>query len=309
MSAEYISKKLTKKDINSLLPLYKSAFGFNADSKSVTAKFFHNYQTINASYFSSNDIVTSFYGMITMKAIYNSNTLIIGQSCDSMTHKNHGGKGLFVSLAKDVYEYLIKEGVDYVFGFPNNTIYNLRIKKLQWQHSENINVYKIKVRTLPIAKVVKKIPLLKRLYNGYINLALNKYISKSAFFDNSLIKNNIAGILHDTDYFNYKRTPDKFIINLIGINLWIKIDGFLWVGDFENTTEENFILILASLKKIAILLGCNSIVFHFQEGTTNNEILNKFLPIDSKMPLGFINLTDKYKNVQFKFSGSDFDSW
>jgi hypothetical protein len=309
MSANYITKKLTKKDIYNLLPLYKSAFGFNADSKSVTTKFFHKYQTINASFFSSNDITASFYGMITMKAIYNNNTIIIGQSCDSMTHKNHVGKGLFISLAKEVYEYLIKEGVHYVFGFPNKTIYNLRIKKLHWQHSENINVYKIKVKTLPIAKVVKKIPFLKKFYNGYINLAINKHKSKSAFFDNSVIKNNIAGILHDTDYFNYKRTPDKFILKLNGINLWLKIDGFLWVGDFENTSEENFKLILASLKKIAFFLGCNSIVFHFQEGTLNNEILNKFLDIDSQMPLGFVNLTDKYKNVKFKFSGSDFDSW
>lgn len=309
MDNAYTFKRLTKNDVNKLLPLYSSAFGLTANAQSVTNKFFNDYQKINASYYAEKDVAASFYGMIVQKAIYNGSVFIVGQSCDSMTHKGHGGKGLFAKLAKEVYDYLKTKEVDYVFGFPNTTIYDLRIKKLLWQHNEDIHVFKLKVKTLPIAKVVKKIPAFKGLYNSFLKAVLKKHKSNTDHFSNSLVKTDVAGILHDVDYFNYKRTPDKFILKINNINLWVKIDGFLWVGDFEFTTEENFKPVLKKLKQLAAICGCTSIVFHFQEGTENSKLLQNFCAIDSKMPLGFIHLTDKHKNVCFKFSGSDFDGW
>ncbi len=309
MDNAYTFKRLTKNDVNKLLPLYASAFGFKANADSVNNKFFNDYQEINASYYAEKDVVSSFYGVILQKATYNGSVFTIGQSCDSMTHKDHGGKGLFVKLAGQVYDYLKTKEVDYVFGFPNTTIYNLRIKKLLWQHTENISVFKLKIKTLPFAKLVKKLPAFKGLYNSFLNVVIKKHKSTQAHFPNSLVKSNVAGILHDAFYFNYKKTTDKFILKINDIHLWIKVDGFLWVGDFEITGKENFGSVLNKLKRLAKVIGCTSIVFHFQEGTENSKLLEHFLKVDSEMPVGYIHLTNKHEGVKFKFSGSDFDSW
>lgn len=54
------------------------------------------------------------------------------QSLDTMTDANHRGKGLFITLANDVYNKSIEEQVGLVYGFPNgNSIYGFK-KKLNW---------------------------------------------------------------------------------------------------------------------------------------------------------------------------------
>lgn len=311
MDSGYIRKRLEENDLSYISPLYKSAFDLTVDVVDIKNKFFDKYQKIKASFicYTRDKKAVSFYGMIVQKVIYNGSEFYVGQSCDSMTHKEHGGKGLFVKLANDVYEYLKQEGVQFVFGFPNTTIYDLRIKKLRWQHVENINVYRKKVSTLPLAKVVKKAPLFKPLYNVFLKIILKKYKSDIPFFENSVVGQDVAGIKHDLDYFNYKQTNDKFVISINGIKLWIKMDGFLWVGDFETPSHEQFKSVLKTLEEIARFAGCSFIMFHFQESTPNDRLLKEFIPLHSTMPMGFMNLTENHVDKSFKFTGSDFDSW
>lgn len=311
MDSGYIRKRLEENDLSYISPLYKSAFGLTVDVDDIKNKFFDKYQKIKASFicYTRDKKAVSFYGMIVQKVVYNGSEFYIGQSCDSMTHKEHGGKGLFVKLANDVYEYLRQHEVQYVFGFPNTTIYELRIKKLKWKHEVNINVYRKKVSTLPLAKVVKKAPFLKPLYNEFLKIILKKYKSNNLFFENSVIKKDVAGIKHDLAYFEYKQTSDKFVISINEIKLWIKIDGFLWVGDFETPSHDQFPSVLETLEFIARLGGCSFIMFHFQEDTPNDNLLKDFLPKHSTMPMGFLNLTENHIDKTFKFTGSDFDSW
>ena len=72
--------------------------------------------------------------------------------------------------------------------------------------------------------------------------------------------------MHDADYFEYKSSNDKFIIKIGKTHLWIKADGYLWVGDFDNAHKEEFSLVLNKLESIASRIGCSSIVFRFQAG-------------------------------------------
>lgn len=311
MRFEYDYKFLKNTDAIALLPLYHNAFGLTLGSEYVENKFFAEYQKINASSCASNSEgkIVSFYGIICQKAVYNNDVFYIGQSCDSMTHNEHSGKGLFINLAKKSYQKLEEAGINFVYGFPNKLIYGLRIKKLKWFHTENIEVFKFKIKTVPLAKLIKKLPSLKPLYSFYLHKILKSNFSSDSFFQNSVVKENIGGVLHDADYFKYKGSTDKYVLKVNGVNFWVKFDGLMWVGDFEHTTVDKFSKCLSYLKRIALKTGCTSIVFHYHEGSVNDVLLKTFQKPDETIPYGFLNLGEKNLTRKFNFTGSDFDTW
>jgi hypothetical protein len=55
-------------------------------------------------------------------------------SMTTMTHPDYGGQGVFGKLANALYESIHqKEGINYVWGFPNSNSHYAFIKKLNWQ--------------------------------------------------------------------------------------------------------------------------------------------------------------------------------
>jgi hypothetical protein len=311
MKKDYNISRFKIEDLNFYDSIYKSAFSSKPDLKEVRNKFFHKYQKIKPSFIalSESNEPASFYGIITQRACYNNEVFEIAQSCDSMTHKDHGGQGLFIKVAETAYDFLKSQGINYVFGFPNAVIYDLRKIKLKWEHQENINVYKEKIPTLPLDKIAKKLPILRSLYLSYLKKVFAKYTSSNTFLHNSNYEKDVCCILHDQDYFDYKRSGNKFLLNLKGVDFWIKIDGVLWVGDFEKTTPEQFDESFLILKKLAKKAGLSTIVFHYQEGTNNDKLLGKKMKPYSQMPVGYRHLTDEHSFKTCKFSGADFDTW
>lgn len=311
MKKKYNISRFKIEDLNSYKSIYKSAFLSTPDLKNVANKFFHKYQKVKPSFIAISDTnePASFYGIITQRASYNQQIFDIAQSCDSMTHKDHGGQGLFVKVAETAYDYLKTQNINFVYGFPNTVIYDLRKVKLKWEHHENINVYKETIQTLPFDKLIKKLSFLRTTYHSYLRWVFSKYISQNNFFSNSLIEKNVCCIIHDHEYFEYKNAENKFILNLNGINFWIKVDGILLVGDFENTSPEKFEVAYLTLKKIAKKAGISNITFHYQEGTLNDKLLKGKLRLSSTMPLGYKHLTDEHADKVFKFAGADFDTW
>lgn len=311
MKKKYTISRFKPEDIKLYEIIYKSAFSAKPNLNEVKNKFFHQYQQIRSSFIaiSETNEPSSFYGIITQRVSYNDEVFEIAQSCDSMTHKDHGGQGLFVNVAEAAYTFLKTQHINYLYGFPNILIYNLRKNKLRWEHHENINVYREKIQALPFDKLTKKIPVLKRPYLSYLRFVFSKYKSPNTYFNNSVIEKDICGVIHDPEYFTYKNTDNKFILKINGLDFWIKIDGILWVGDFENCTPEKFEVSYTILKKLAAKAGISNIIFHFQEGTSNDILLRKKMKPSSTMPVGYRNLTDEHSSKVFKFAGADFDTW
>ncbi len=311
MKKTYNILKFKVDDIKLYKSIYTSAFLSTPDLKNIINKFFHKYQKINPSFIAVSEFnePASFYGIITQRAAYNQEIFDIAQSCDSMTHKDHSGQGLFVKVAETAYDFLKTQNINFVYGFPNNVIYDLRKIKLKWEHHENINVYKEKIQTLPFDKLVKKMPFLRTAYHSYLKWVFSKYKSQNTFFSNSLIEKDTCCIVHDQDYFEYKNTENKYILKINGINFWIKVDGILWVGDFENCATEKFEVAYDTLKSIAKKAGISNILFHYQEGTLNDKLLGSKISLSSTMPLGYRHLSNEHVAKAFKFAGADFDTW
>ena len=108
----------------------------------------------------------AYYGVFPCLVEFQGKKILAAQSGDTMTHPLHQGKGLFTKLAKMTYELAKKEGVEFIFGFPNKNSYPGFVKKLNWVHKENIRTYRIKISTIPFAKAMKKMKM-NNVYNVF----------------------------------------------------------------------------------------------------------------------------------------------
>ncbi|WP_339887716.1 GNAT family N-acetyltransferase [uncultured Flavobacterium sp.] len=80
-----------------------------------------------------NNQTAAIYAIFPIKFKIKNSVLIGSQSLDTITDIDYRGKGLFINLAKDVYEKASQNDVKLVYGFPNgNSIYGFQ-KKLAWE--------------------------------------------------------------------------------------------------------------------------------------------------------------------------------
>src|SRR6187402_3609887 len=61
----------------------------------------------------------AFYGVIPCFINCKGNSMLAAQSADTMTHPDHRGKGFFTELAELTYQLCRTEGIQVLFGFPN----------------------------------------------------------------------------------------------------------------------------------------------------------------------------------------------
>ncbi len=65
--------------------------------------------------------------------------LVLGaQSLDTMTHTDFRGQGMFVALARACMETASANGVEILYGFPNDASYHGFVNRLGWKHADDI---------------------------------------------------------------------------------------------------------------------------------------------------------------------------
>jgi hypothetical protein len=250
----------------------------------------------------------AFYGVFPVQVLINGKKVLAAQSGDTMTHRQHQKKGLFVHLAQITFEECRKQGIEIIFGLPNNNSYHGFTKKLFWQQLDEVIRYDLKsrVKRPPIRKIFKKLGW-NRLYNRYINLILKDYrVSDVRNFTNS-ININYGKIHRDRFYMDYKSDGDKVFIRLENVVFWIKLTDIFWIGDisdYENMNDK----ILIQLKKIAFRLGYNTIVFHINKSASGFPFLEQFKKYESE-PLCFYYINKEFENTNLLITGADFDTW
>ncbi|MCZ8283856.1 MAG: GNAT family N-acetyltransferase, partial [Bacteroidia bacterium] len=240
---------------------------------------------------------------------YHGKKVLCAQSGDTMTHSDHRGKGLFIELAKRTYVLAKESGAAFIYGFPNQNSYPGFVNKLAWQHHESLHLHSIKVLTLPLAKLAKKITWIRTFYVLYVKLILCFYKRTGSGFPNSLSGKGNNSILHDAVFFEYKKYHDTFILKLHGKLIWAKIDGRLWIGDVELQSKQVFNKTISSLKVLAFLTGVDEIHFHTHPGTDYDTYMSEFGKIKSTIPIGFLDLESGIDVASFKFQSGDSDTF
>ncbi|MFW2137262.1 GNAT family N-acetyltransferase [Chryseobacterium sp. TY4] len=122
----------------STIDLYNSCFAINGNVKTyekIKWQFLEtpvNKQFVDIAVDEENNRVAAIYAIAPVQFVINSTIATGAQSLDTITDENYRGKGLFIKLAKDVYDKAATQQVKLVYGFPNGSSIHGFQKKLNW---------------------------------------------------------------------------------------------------------------------------------------------------------------------------------
>ena len=307
---EYKIRRIAPSDINNLIKLFKNSFRWNPSIAEIEKK----YNTailgpVNTGFiaFSDDETPAAYYGVFAVKLCIEGEIVQAAQSGDTATHSNHRGKGLFIELAKKTYSLCNELGIEIVFGFPNKNSYPGFVKKLNWVHMHDIDVFSIPVRTVPIIKLVRKFPILKETYLSVVRMFIKNKVYKPDSFS-SVISKGLTGIYRDGAYLSYKESRDKFFLNNHSIS-WVKFDGSLIIGDVIAKDSIALKKHLKWLKRIAFFTGCNKITFCSSPDTVLHQQFSEIATVVDTMPVGIMAVSERMLPVKIFFTGADFDNF
>ena len=311
--SEYSFERVSENNVADLLLIYKDAFDKELNlevfkQKQNTKEFGDSYVGFIA--YDQNKNPAAFYGVYPCKIEYEGVKYLSAQSGDTMTHSAHIGKGLFTQLALKTYVYCQENGFHLVFGFPNENSYPGFIKKLGWSHFDDMTPYLIRVKCIPWIRLKNTFKLPQALHDNWCNFVLNK-LKKGQPFKSSAFTVGTPVIDHSKEFFAYKKYAINYLVQLNGINVWLKVDDrFLIIGDIDSCAETEFIKTIQGLKKIAFKMGLPHLRFHSSSNTWGQNMFNKFgFPMEVNYPVGGINFTNEIPLEKLKFTGADNDTF
>jgi hypothetical protein len=292
--------------------LYRSAYGIELDpadfkSKYSTEKLGSGVMGFLAIHNETNS-PAAYYGVFPVMLLINGRQVLAAQSGDTMTHRNHQKKGLFVELAKITFETCRERGLEIVFGLPNTNSYHGFTKRLNWKHVDDVERFDLKtsLKTFPLPKLFYRLGL-KNLYHSYADRLLKKYIIPApADFTNS-IQTDFGKILRNGAYLEYKNERNKFFLRINEATCWVKLSDVFWIGDVDAYDKLDS-AVLHKLKQLAFKLGYNTIVFHINKSIPKAEFLSAFKKHETE-PLCFHYLNPQYENTNLLITAADFDTW
>lgn len=312
---EYRFEKLSDENIQDLVPIYVSAFKKDISLQELTKKFdtsFTGLKNVGFIAYSPENEPAAFYGVFPCYMNYRGEKVLVCQSGNTMTHENHQRKNLFVSLAKITYEFCSHNGIQLVFGFPNQNSYPGFVNKLNWTHRENIQAYITKTRCLPFLRLKSKFPSLAPKISTYIANKLESLQTERKAFESIQAGGNVSVMDRSEDFLNYKTYHKSYLLEIFSKKVWVKpSDMFLLVGDIENCDEKTFYEIIEKLHRLCFWLGIPHLRFHVSSGSA----LEKYLtPIakkhDQSYPIGYTVFSDRsFEMETVKFTLADYDTF
>jgi hypothetical protein len=311
-SNEYRFERINESLYKDLCFISLSAFGFDPgvsyyQQKNLTGEFGETNLGFIA--YSLSGEPAAFYGIYSIQVEYNGKFYHAAQSGDTMTHKNHTGKGLFTKLAKMTYALAKEKGVEFVFGSPNANSLPGFVKKLDWVCPEKFNDYRFHTFTFPLAKFAKKFRFCNRLYKPYAGFILRQYKNEENCFNNSVLAKDIPGIRRSDAYFKYKSFSGCRIISIDGIATWIKVDGYLFIGDIDLGKDFNFDHYIKKLKGFCFWMGIDEIIFMTSPGTKVDQIFAAKMQARKGLYVGTVNLGSTLPLEKFKMVLGDVDTF
>ncbi len=308
----YSFKRLEPNLYQDLIYISKSAFGFDPGlnyyiEKNRTEKFGPSYLGYIA--YSSEGEPAAFYGVYSQPLIINGKEVLAAQSGDTMTHKNHTGRGLFIRLAEMTYKLAKENSISFIFGFPNNNSYPGFVKKLSWICPYKMHDYRIKIFTLPLCKAAKKIRILKPFYTAYRNFIIDVFSNKGKNFPSSVVENGIGGINRTEVFLDYKVKGGVLLRQIENCSVLFKTDGFLFLGDIERNDSVNYSEVLKKIKKMCFWAGIDIIIFQTSPESFLDKKLSAFEKSSDAFYMGYLNLDNQFHPENFKYVFADIDTF
>lgn len=283
-------------------PLEKSSFAKKYDTKELGHGVI-GFLAVHA----ATQTPAAFYGVFPVTVLMGGKEVLAAQSGDTMTHPAHQRKGLFVRLAQMTYEECRKAGVQLVFGQPNKNSYHGLVNKLHFLPLEDIERFdlKLRIKTFPLPKLCQKAGLFKHYLRFAKRFLKNKTVRVPAFVNPA--QTSYGKVLRNAAYLRYKEEGDKAFIRLGDVTFWLKFTDVLWLGDasdYEAVTPA----VINKLKRLAAVLGYNTVTFHVNKSLPQPAFLQTFKKVDAEASC-FLYLDDERRGQNLLLTGADFDTW
>lgn len=256
-----------------------------------------------------NGEIAAYYGVFPITLQYQGKSFLVAQSGDTMTSPNHQKKGLFVKLANETYQYAAQNGVNLVFGFPNENSYPGFKNKLEWEFTGNMLTFSITIFTIPFCELSNRFNILKHFYQKYVQVVLKKYKLNFKEIDYQKF-NTLGNIKRDELFFSYKlQNPYNHIINFNNYQLLIKVHGNLIIGDVSKSDYFDVNHFIISIKKLAGILFCRKIILSISHNHWLYPLLQPYIAPKISLPIGFRLFTDAIDVTAIQFIGADYDTF
>jgi hypothetical protein len=196
-----------------------------------------------------------------------------------------------------------------IIGQPNRNSFHGIVNKLGFKTIDEIIRWDIKLRlkTIPLSKLVNRYRGFRRNYLPYARLLLKKHILQAPELFNNTLRASIGKIHRDKAYIGYKNSDDRFFIKVKNVVLWVRLTDVFWIGDFDNYDEINP-GVIKKLKWLAFLLGYNTISFNMNASVKLPESLNNFKQYSSQ-PSCFLYIDEVYRDTNIVLAAADSDTW
>jgi hypothetical protein len=233
--------------------------------------------------------------------------VLAAQSCDSLTANELRGKGFFSVLAKMTNEMLRQEGAQFIFGFSNENSL-AATTKLGWKFMEHLVGYKIKVRTVPLEKICRRVGVLYGPYLALVDFAFRKQRVAEPI-PNSCIEGENGGIVRDEAFYEHRCFSFNRRVKVGGVRIWFKLFGQLCLGEIERVPEAEVLEMLSKLKRKCFWLGINEIVFQASPGTYHEVIFARHFPSFESWATLYSNFCSSVDFTELKLTFGDIDSF
>jgi hypothetical protein len=299
----------------SILKLYKETSNYDKHLDFVEKKYNTSvYNCANIGYLAfENNNVAAYYGVFPIRLTYKGTNYLAAQSGDTLTHPNYQKKGLFIHLAQLTYQLAEKEGIQFVFGFPNKNSFPGFQKKLNWEFDHKILEFVIKVNTLPLAEVLSKFNKLNNLYLKLTAKSLNQYCidPNTISLDGFNSQTDYVSVKKDIDFFKYKTYNNALLIKKNNFLIYLKVDVHLIIGDvayFEKSLLNQFI---ATIRQLAFNLFVYKIKFYLSPNHWLCQYLKEqFESIENNYAgFCFFNNDIRFPIDKAVFTAADFDTF
>ena len=302
----YHIKRISNSDFPAIRELFWKVFNKKVTLKYLQNKYNTSYTSIKyictIAYF--NDIPVAFYGAIPQKFKNKKEDIYVAHACDSYTLKNHQRKGLHFELAKLAYSIMLEVNIKYVYAFHSKNTY-LSTKKLGWKEHKTMQRFHIKIKTLPLGKVLNKLRC-----NWFYNLFFNKRVSQKDIEKLNLEHKEKYRLQLDSKFINYKNSfGNHFCVTIDGCVFWFKIQAIVHVGLFYAPSAIILSKAIKKFKQKLQLLGITEILFQVDPNSNMAKQLKTIVKPKESWLIGYLDFDSDVNLSEFIFTYSDLDTF
>ncbi len=232
--------------------------------------------------------------MVPCSILINGKRTRSAQLTDGMTLSSLRRAGLFGQLASSILELAISQGIELLFGFPNQDAFPALLKN-DWVWKEDIDRFEIPVKRSII------------WYYSRLTGGSGARFRKSAGSIHSILRDGFDGLDRNEKYIDYKLSLGNYgLIESAAGKAWIKTGSAIYIGDME-VEDEGFDALMKLITKAAVKNAAGRIHFQCSRGSRLHHLFGKRYRAIPSFPVVIKKVNPDLNTDRIKFTYADID--